>query len=191
MSAERPLSYGQLGALSRVHVSRDGINVTDSAGEVRVRLGRIVEFQEGGSDNDYGVVVRNPAGIVVIDGASNMFKIAATGTIGITGCDAPAETACEVTTTVDLSTGLTTPPAHLGFLEFASGEASSLPYSDPDSTGVDIGRFANWLRLDTQVVNTDQTRVTARWTVLGVGGANNRSGTTLDLRYYVLKEAAI
>ena len=179
MSAERPLVYGQLGAASQVHVSRDGINVTDLGGTMRVRLGRIVEFQEAVTENDYGLVVRNPAGTVVIDGTSNMLKIAASGTLtppnNATG---PAE----VSATVDLATGLTNPPAYLGFVNYGSGEARTLPYEISNWLGDGVG--IDWYYMKVQVVNTDQTRVAAEVKTRRAGGLSG-----LPFRYFVMQEA--
>jgi hypothetical protein len=74
------LAYGQLGGKSRIFVEEGGIRVEDGASVERVALGRL-------SSSTYGLRVTNPAGSVIIDGTSDMFRIAATGTMQNTTAD--------------------------------------------------------------------------------------------------------
>ena len=176
---------GRLGTGTNTTIDDSGLKVTDGSVE-RVRVGAL-----GGGD--YGLKVTNSGSTVVIDGTSNMFKIVATGTVSITGCAAAADTSCDVTGTTDLATGLTTVPAHVGFLEWVTGESSSLPFTfaATGASGI-IGYSTDKIRLDTKVVSTNQTRVTSRYTVYGPEGvANDRTANTYTLRYHVLKEAGL
>ena len=171
--------------ISQTTVTSAGVKVA-TGGVDRVVLGDI-----GGSD--YGLKVTNSGSTVIIDGSSNVFKIVATGTVSITGCAAAADTSCDVTGTTDLATGLTTVPAHVGFLEWVTGESSSLPFTfaATGASGI-IGYSTDKIRLDTKVVSTNQTRVTSRYTVYGPEGvANDRTANTYTLRYHVLKEAGL
>ena len=179
------IKRGILGSGTQTTIDDSGLAVT-TGGVERVRVGAI-----GGSD--YGLKVTNSGSTVIIDGSSNVFKIVATGTVSITGCAAAADTSCDVTGTTDLATGLTTVPAHVGFLEWVTGESSSLPFTfaATGASGI-IGYSTDKIRLDTKVVSTNQTRVTSRYTVYGPEGvANDRTANTYTLRYHVLKEAGL
>lgn len=176
MTDRRPLSYGSLGGAGRVHVRSDGVHVSDEAETDRVHLGKL-------ADGNYGLQVTNPGGTVIIDGTSNMFKIAATGFLSVAGCNGAAGY-CVTTVTTDLATGLTTAPAFLGFRGSGS-TAETLPLVQfSAATGAPIAQY----RMSAGVVNTNQTRVTARWEALNtdLSGQPNNS-----LYYIVLKEAAL
>lgn len=134
------------------------------------------------------ITVINPGSIVILDGTSDMFKIAATGTMNLTGPDGSGSAGGNAIIATNIATGLTIIPAHLGYLEFPAGIASSLPHYDYDiSNGyAGSGLVLDGMRQDTQVWSTNQTRVTARWS-----SRLDRSAITYTFRYYVLKEAAL
>lgn len=127
---------------------------------------------------NYGLKVISDGGTVIIDGNSNMFKIAATGTRTLTGCNGSAAF-CQASTNVDLLTELTVKPAHLMFVE------DSLAYSLENLTFFSDGTFVDQKYGVTSVVNTNQTRVTIVWNT-----RTDRSAVTNTFRYFVLKETA-
>lgn len=197
MSAgEKPLVYGQLGGASRVHVSGDGINVTDEAGELRVRLGRIVEFQEGVSDNDYGLVVRNPAGTVIIDGTSDMFKIAAAGTVSRASNPGDLQVTTEVTLT-GLGT-LASTPAHHSFIStsVAADSVRSNGYAQADAlewVATTSGGSPTARRVVASVVARVATRLNgSAQAVVELRVSNADAGAlTWVGKFYVLQEVAV
>jgi hypothetical protein len=128
------------------------------------------------------LTVTNGDDIVIIDGQSNMFKIAATGTISITGPAANAAT----TQTATVATGLTYPPAHTGLLESAAGQSWMVPYSVHDNTaGAGSGHTTDNHYQYAEVVSSNQTKVSVSW-----HSRLDRSATTLTARYFILKEQA-
>jgi hypothetical protein len=94
------------GLISSPWVGTAGITVADQAGVTRVQLGQI-----GSSfGQNYGLkVVSSDGSTVIIDGTSDMFRIAATGTVGL---NLPANTPDTPTDTTLPGLGtFSTPPA--------------------------------------------------------------------------------
>jgi hypothetical protein len=91
-----------------------GIGVADSAGNLRVRLGRIGEPTAANPTGDYGLkVTSSDAQTTIIDGTSNMFKIAASGTLQVAmPVSAPSGANVNVNLPA-LGDGFTVPPAIL------------------------------------------------------------------------------
>lgn len=123
---------------------------------------------------------RDTLATVIIDGTSNVFKIAATGTLTPPAISSgPAESSAQVT----LATGLTFVPAHLGYVNYGAGQARMLPYTIANWLGDGVG--IDWYYMEVAVVNTDETRVTAEMKTRRAGGLS-----ALPHRYYVLQEVA-
>lgn len=143
--------------------------------------GTVVIDQSGLTVTGGAITVKGPTGTVIIDGSSDMFKIAATGTIVTPTLTAPGESS----TATDIATGLTYRPASLLYREHTGtiSGAQLLPWYLVNS--------ADGLTLDgyygrTTVVNTNETRVRAvLWTSRAAGLG------PYTYRYYVLKEVAI
>lgn len=182
-SASGQLVSGNLGGQSNTFVTADGVQVTDGQNP-RVIMGRLgtvtVDPVTGLVSGEFGLRVMGVGGsTVIIDGTSNMFKIAATGTLS--SASGPNVGRMEIS--VDLATGLTTAPMHTGSAGFGYG---LLPYmllaneSTGDMTLLDL------IHQHTSVVNTDQTRVTAKYV-----SSANRSTQNWSVKYYVYKEAAV
>lgn len=124
------------------------------------------------------ITVINPGGTTIIDGTSDMFRIAATGTLNITGCNGTGGM-CNVSNNVTLATGLTVVPAHLSYLQ-DGGIARTLPRIT--RTGSDL---VDSILAYTEVVGGTSTRLTIFWDT-----TVDRSALTLTARYYVLQQIA-
>lgn len=142
------------------------------------------------------IVVENPAGTVVIDGTSNMFKIAATGTQSVpVAVDSTASNG----TTVAALGALPTTPAHLSFIANGNSTAAA------QHLGVFFTNVAaKWVAptnggpTNQDVVIPDQlaeahTLLVAGSQVQAVIAGWNRSGASVTYyhRFYILKEAAL
>ncbi len=130
----------------------------------------------------------DPTGTIIIDGTSDMFKIAATGTITVNGVDGSGAGGGTATATVTITTGFTYRPAHLIYAQFAGGLAGLTPSVQWDvsngfpQSGHITDAYNGWV----EAVIGNATKVTCRWAT-----RLNRSGSSVDFRYYVLVEAAI
>ena len=120
------------------------------------------------------IIVSTSAGTIAIDG-SNMFKIAATGTLAL-----PATVGGQGAASVDLATGLTFSPASFCYL-FGGIGAVPMEYQVLGTDGLWID---DWYH-GAQVVNTNQTRMRATQQTRRPEQIAGRS-----VRYYVLKETA-
>jgi len=182
--------FGTFGNDGNTYVDSGGVRVEDDTGLIRVAVGRISAFVDEEDTGDFGLVVRNPEGLVVIDGTSDVFKIVATGTINLTGPNGGGAGGGTSASSVDLATGLTYRPQIFGMLDDSSAfpdEARILPTIVFDLSN---GFPASGLVVDHQfmsckVVNTDETRVTMRWQ-----SRVNRSAITNTFRYFVANEQA-
>ena len=184
------LKRGILGTGTNTTVDDNGLAVTLDAVE-RVRVGAL-----GGGD--YGLKVISADGTtVIIDGTSNMFKIAATGTHSIA-----VLANSEGTDTVTLTAlgALPTTPAHLSFISngnttganqhqgvfFASdGTSYAGAASGNETTTVRFTTFLQVAEAFTDLDGSSQVRHSlAAW---------NDTGATVTFytRYYILKEAAL
>lgn len=149
---------------------------TDSVPEASALVSKALELVDGLSGS---ITVKNPGSIVIIDGTSNMFKICSSGTLS--SATGPNATAMDLV--VDLSTNLTSPPAHQSYAGFMFGQ---LPYLNiAVSVGANL-TFSDAIVLHTSVVSTNRTRVTAR----NYSGFN-RTPNGWSVHYFIFKEAAI
>jgi hypothetical protein len=123
------------------------------------------------------ISVTNPGSTVIIDGTSDMFRIAATGTM-----NAPAAAAyTEEIGSTEVATGLAYNPAHYVFL---TSSASMLPNVD---AYVATATFRSPVILAwVDVVNTDDTRVR-----IVSQNVTANSISTDPVRYYILQQASI
>jgi hypothetical protein len=198
VSPQKPLVYGQLGGASRVHVSDDGVIVTDGDAEERVRLGRLSGTEE--EDNEtFGLQIWSDDGDVIIDGTSQMYRIQAVGDLTIT---IPVSDFGENSSATLTGLGTqTATPAHLSFVADALGTSASRNgmwnntvvtstlYAASSSGGsptVDFLALGSEVSMHTLLNGSDQ--VVAR-----LGGVNGRTGTAFTYYglYNILDEAAL
>jgi hypothetical protein len=152
--------------------------IVDGSGITRVVLGAL-----GGGD--YGLRVTAADGsTVIIDGTSDMFRIVATGTDTITGCNGGG-VACTATKVLDINTGLTYSPSHLDFLGAVAGRAETLPRTVINNTAGG-GTVLDHIRVFMEWIAGDHTQITLSWET-GV----NRSANTYSWRYYILTQASV
>lgn len=165
---------GQLGGASNVYVTSAGVAVTDGT-TVRAEIGAL-----GGGE--YGLRITNAGATVIIDGTSNVFKIALTGTIAIASSTAAGETTTQDTFVTNLGG---TNPVNLWYVDFGgSGQGAQLmPWFLLNSSG-GAGLDGYYGRV--YAFSATETRVRAYlWT-------SRAAGTTgRTYRYYVMREAAI
>lgn len=174
-------SNGTAGLIASPKIGR-GIKVADSLGVDRVTLGQISIPTEANPTGDYGLkVVSSDGATTIIDGTSNMFKIAATGTLNWPAAGAGAQT----TNTTDVATGFTYAPMVTANVDFGGTLVLPAP-----QTGIALfdGHVVQHRDVSTQVVSVNQTRVTFTTSDGDAGGI----GTSLAAgRFYILKEAAL
>lgn len=174
----QPGAFPDLGH-DHVRTDLDGVSVTDDALQERVRLGRL-------PSGDYGLrVVSSDGSTVIIDGTSDMFRIAATGTLNANGpAGALPSTLATVNTSVDVATGFTYTPFVAGYLNWPAGSTTNTPltfvgyYSD--------GTLARVDRLVVWAIAGAQTRV--QWTCQARADYSPQAAT---VRYYILEQVAI
>jgi hypothetical protein len=158
-------------------MSGDGLVVQDANGVVRVTVGEISQ-----NPPDYGLQVTGPQGGpgVILDGTSDMFRIAATGTVSLA---IPANGSNATSTVLSGLGSFTTPPAHSAFLtDSALGPARYAGiWIYLNLTGTDV---EHWGYFATDLVG-GQCRI--NW--FGVDNAG--AAWTLSGRYYVIEEVTI
>lgn len=128
------------------------------------------------------IEVRNPGGTVIIDGTSDMFRIAATGTLSIASGPTPAG-GYMIETFVDLSLGLPYAPSIQTYNEVNNTTAVPMPYVDWNPA---TGLMTRLIRASSKVVPTNVSRVILSWQA-----AADESANFTDMRYYVMEQAAI
>jgi hypothetical protein len=116
---------------------------------------------------------------IIIDGTSDMFKIAATGTTAVAGPAAGGFTEVDIV----LSTGFTYRPMLIGMTDRGTSVADPLGRISYN-TANGLVAYQEWL--EASVVSTNQTNVACMWNAVG-----NYTGQTHNFRYYVLAEVAI
>lgn len=144
----------------------------------RVQLGRLDSIT-GGTDQ-YGLYVSGPDGRVIIDGTSDVLQIVAEGGMQLTGCNGSGA-ACSVSGNVEIYTGLTMVPAHLGYLGL-SARIENLPRTVINNVAGG-GTVLDHIRGFTENVGGGVTRYTINWET----GAN-RSANTYDFHFFILDE---
>jgi hypothetical protein len=169
-----------LSSVAGTVVNSASLEITDAAGQSRVLLGAI-----GG--DDYGLkVVSSDGTTVIIDGTSDVFKVAATGTAAVAGVDGSGSSGGSGSTTVTLSTGLTYSPVSAFWIASVTGLIPTPYYTWDISNGFpNSGHVFDDYHGQSMVVNTNQTQVT-----MYLGTRLNRSGGTTNFRYYVFEEIA-
>jgi hypothetical protein len=153
------------------------ISIEDDAGIVRVLLG---DISAAGDDSSFGLqVVSSDGTTVIIDGTSDMFKIAATGTLSTPAATGPGFSRAQV----DLATGLTYNPMGIAYVGVSLSQPCLAMVWD-SATGLISDTYE---LLDLQVVSGNQTRVRVQTTTSRTGAG------FLDYtyRYYVLQETAV
>lgn len=157
---------------------RDEIQPTPFVGRTRNKANRVII-------TDTSITVNGADGTVIIDGSSNMFKIIATGTKSVTGCDGVASPGCSAGgNTVTINTGLNYEPAHLSFR--ADGTfARNITRITAANTGGN-GTVVDMQQAYTEVTGGTQTRWAMDWVTFV-----DRSAVTLSFKYYILQEAAL
>jgi hypothetical protein len=133
------------------------------------------------------ITVTNAGATVIIDGSSNMFKIAATGTSSRTFPDGANTSATTTTQLTALGNGYSTPPAFLANV-YGSG-ANFNTERWPSMIPAIYTTADTWACLGYTTI-----KVSSGYLVVTVGAANyalNLNGQTIYSRYYVLIEAGI
>lgn len=188
------LVYGELGGASNNYITSDGMSTTDGQ-TVRTHIGRLDAFT--GGKNQFGLLVRDPAGTVIIDGTSNMFKIVASGTLTHSQAANSIGFNHVLITGAGLPTGKA--PAFIGYVtqgtaplesdnrDLGRFSQSGMRWSAGESGGTVDDRFRAhiWEAIAYSGVLTGDPRINL--------GIDNADGVTRGafLRYHILKEAAI
>jgi hypothetical protein len=124
------------------------------------------------------ISVANPTGTVIIDGTSDILKVAVNDYVS--SASGPNVTTMVLTATY--ATGLTAAPAHQGYAGFAYGQ---LPYM---VTGIGGGSVIVYdlIQLHTEVVSTNQTKVSVAYK-----SGLDRTATAWSTHYFIFKEAML
>jgi hypothetical protein len=175
------LPNGALGGGSNAYVDGDAVKVDDENGTNRVKMGYL-------GAGDYGLqVISSDGSTVIIDGNSDMFRITASGTLNdAAGCNGSG-TACTSSVSVDVATGFTYSPAHLGFYQTGTTAGTALPRIIYDNSigFANSGHITDQLEMVASVVSVNQTRIQVDWRT-----RVDRSGTSATYRYYILEQVA-
>jgi len=140
----------------------------------RVQLGKL-------PSGDYGLRVVGPDGTtVIIDGTSDMFRIAATGTLTTESFTGPGSSGF---VTVDISTGFIYAPSSHYFVEGSADVSFPLSHYQPGTSG---GHVDYWWEGTTQIVNTNQTRARARTST-----SISQVISAYVYRYYILEQVGL
>jgi hypothetical protein len=158
-----------------------GFSISDRDGTERVVIGRIAS-----NPDDYGIkIISSDGDTVILDGVSNVFKIAATGTLSV-AFPGSAGASNESSVTLPGLTSGSQNRAVIGFLSTSTSPAAahySAAHWSFDATG-----HMQWGgALIHGISGTTDVVVTLR----ADAGTFNRSGDTLYARYYVLQEISI
>lgn len=174
VGSDRP-AYGRLGGQSRTYVEEGGVRVEDDAGVERVKLGKI-------TSTTYGLRVNNPAGSVIIDGSSDMFRITAAGTLALSGFTSPLNPGA--TNNVSIGTGLSYTPISIFQWERSGGTDS---YPSPYNVVQNSGALFEWYEANIHNTGGGITKVECQ-------ASSARSPATAipgkTLRYYILEQVA-
>jgi len=127
------------------------------------------------------LVVKNPGGTTIIDGTSDHFRIASTGTIVIAA--GPALGA-QVSSLVTLSTGFTYIPHTVAMVLTAANTGGILPHTSINLTS---GAVVRYYYVVIKVINTNQTQVQAIWQSPGI----NDTANSATYRYYIQEQVSL
>lgn len=150
----------------------------------RVHIGRL-DAITGGTDQ-FGLYVSGPDGTTIIDGTSDMFRIATTGTIATAGCNGTGG-ACTNSTEIHIPTGLEAAPV---MLAFAGTSPTSLPLHSVADMGAPGGGGAVIDSLTIAALAVPAYLET--WITLYYSSYDtDNSGSTATVRYYLLHQVAV
>jgi hypothetical protein len=122
----------------------------------------------------------NASSVVIIDGTSDMLKVATKGFLS----SASGPNATTMVLEADYPNGLTAAPAHQGYCGFMYGQ---LPYLLMTAiVGGTPMAVADQIVLHTSIVSTNQTRVNAAWS-----SGYNRAALAWRVDFFIFKEAVI
>lgn len=174
------IAAGTIGAseIAAGAITADRLEVFTSAGEIRNSTSEVVIDSAGVAVTNGAISVTNAGSTVIIDGTSDMFKIAATGTFSMAAT--AANSAGDAGAIIN--TGMTYRPASMAYL-LNAGLALALPYTlFIASISMAVWTMSN----STYVYGTSQTHIGINFQ----NGAGSSQGPW-DFRWYILKEAAI
>jgi hypothetical protein len=154
----------------------DDVTLTLVPGALQNVAGNTAINENGVAITNGALSVQNAGGTVIIDGSSDMFKIAATGTMNM----AAQGGAGQVTTDITLATGITYNPASSAYLNTAY--AYQMPYFVDNGAGA----LLDWYSMGASVVSTNHTKVHGEKNTLRGGGLG-----AISYKYYVFSEAAL
>jgi hypothetical protein len=194
MKEQSPAALGDLlSSAGGSTVNASALQITDSAGVIRVTMGAL-------GNGDYGLkIVSSDGSTVIIDGTSDMFRIAASGSLNAT---ALATNTAVASATLSGLGALASTPAHQCFMG-ASAAATSVRRGPWYWTGVYTA--ASWAAATSGGATTLQTQLTTGWifgdcvldgssfAVISINIYNygNVIANTSYMRYYVLSQTAI
>ena len=160
-----------------VQVTNNGIEITDGT-NVRATLGLLTP----GTSN-YGLrVISSNGTTVIVDGSSDVFKIAATGTMTTPNVGG---TPAKGILTVTLTTNMSYLPATLFFVLSSDATANTselCPNQIISNAGAIVFEYEGWVGLPAS--GTTTTRLVAQTFATTAGGG----GTAATYRYYLLQE---
>lgn len=166
-------AFGELGG---------GINPAGFASNVDNETADVIIDKDGITVIEGAITVTNAGATVIIDGSSNMFKIASTGTRSFAG---PNGSPAETTSTVDVATGFDYTPAFQVYLTNSAGVQGSAWHTGHADVGA-TALFTQWRYAEASYLATNQTRMRFFWF-----GFGDYSAVTSYFRYYILQEAGI
>lgn len=146
---------------------------------VRVQLGNI-------PSGDYGLrVVSADGSTVIIDGTSDMFRIAATGTLSVAMPAVDGSSSATVTVTA-LGSSYTTPPAYIASTTLDTGSLTMFRAVDHAMGVNSVSGAVVYIASTTVYVVSGQVVV-----ALNCLSPETALGTTGGCRYYILQQVAI
>lgn len=170
-------------------MSFDDIRVTRMADGVKNSTAEVLIDAAGITVTNGAITVTNAGATVIIDGTSDMFRIAATGTFTVTGSNSPSGKT-STTGSATVSTGFTYIPMVLFAYEDGSS-AYTMPRVDTVDSGTVAGMTSggtikNLIHARASVSGGTSTKVEAAWDTY----YTNSSASTRTIRYYILEQAA-
>jgi hypothetical protein len=176
-------STGETITGGKLSVKNAAGTTTVSGGVVQQVLNTTAEVKidsTGVAITNGALTVTNGSSVVIIDGQSNMLKVATKSFLS----SASGPNATTMTLQTDYPNGLTAAPAHQGYCGFAYGQ---LPYLLMTAiVGGTPMSVADQIVLHTTIVSTNQTRVQAAWS-----SGYNRSALAWRVDFFIFKESVI
>ena len=164
-----------------------GTSSTTWLDDVSMGRGSVLVDSHGITVTDGALTLTNAGSTIIIDGTSNMFKIVATGTVSITGCNGVG-TKCSSTASAVITTNLAVAPAHMELWENGSSQSYGLPIitAVENTTVGHSGVIAGLVMARTSQSGNDTT-----WLVAWDSYNLDTSSLTRNPRYYIFKEAGL